>query len=217
MPLSTTGAIVDYASLQTAIAEELNRADLAAKIPLFIQLFEKAYNKDPRGRIQDSVVISTADIALDLSPVPADYIQMQNLRIPASTCNPEGLQLLTSQQVGWFRFQYITPGEPLYYAIIGGKLRLLPIPDQSYTFEMEYYAKLPALDGVTNTTNWLLNDHPDIYFYGALLHAEPFLKNDERIATWAKLLGDLMEALNTTDDRAQFSGDTLKMRTRSFG
>lgn len=214
--MAQVSAIVDYDSLQQAIAEELNRSDLSAKIPLFIQMFEKAYNKDPRGRIQDSVVISTADIAEDLTPVPADYIQMQNLRIPASVCQVDGLQLLTSQQVGWFRERYNVAGEPLYYAIIGGRLRLLPIPDQQYTFEMEYFAKLPTLSE-TNETNWLLNDHPDIYMYGALMHAEPYLKNDERIATWGKLYGDLMESLNTTDDRAQFSGDTLKMRTRSFG
>lgn len=216
MPLATTSAIVDYASLQAAIAEELNRADLTAKIPMFIQLFEKAYNKDPRGRIQDSVVIATASIVADLEPAPDDYIQMQNLRIPGSQCNPEGLQLLTSQQIGWYRNRYSVAGEPLYYAVIGGKLRLLPVPDQAYTFEMEYYSRLPALSA-TNTSNWLLSDHPDIYFYGALMHAEPFLKNDERIDTWGKLLSSLMEALNTTDDRAQFSGDTLKMRTRSFG
>jgi hypothetical protein len=214
--MAQVSQIVDYASLQQAIAEHLNRADLTAKIPLFIQMAEAAYNKDPRGRIQDSVVVSEAIIGLDLTPVPADYIKMQRLRIPASTDNFDGLQLLTSQQVGWYSCQYNTAGEPLYYSIIGKRLRLLPIPDQSYTFEMEYYSKLPALS-TTNTTNWLLTDNPDIYLYGALMQAEPYLKNDERIATWGKMYGDLMEALHATDQEAQFSGDTMKMRTRSFG
>lgn len=209
-------AIETYDDLIANVAGWLNRGDLAAVIPTFVSLFEAQFNKDPRGRIQKSVVISSADIADELSPVPADYIQMQNLRIPGSQSNPDGLDLLTSQQVGQFRARYNVAGEPLYYAIIGTQLRLLPIPDQQYTFEMEYFSKLPAL-GASNETNWLLADHPDIYLYGSLLKAEPYLKNDERIPVWRGLYDSAMEDLNTTDDRALFSGATLKMRTRSFG
>lgn len=209
-------AIQTYDDLIANVAGWLNRGDLAAVIPTFVSLFEAQFNKDPRGRIQKSVVISSADIANELSPVPSDYIQMQNLRIPGSQSNPDGLDLLTSQQVGQFRLRYNVAGEPLYYAIIGAQLRLLPIPDQQYTFEMEYFSKLPAL-GTSNETNWLLADHPDIYLYGSLLQAEPYLKNDERIPVWRGLYDSAMEALNTTDDRALFSGATLKMRTRSFG
>src|SRR5574340_1716125 len=137
-------------------------------------------------------------------------------RIPGSQSNPDGLDLLTSQQVGQFRARYNVAGEPLYYAIIGTPLRLLPIPDQQYSFEMEYFSQLPAL-GTSNETNWLLADHPDIYLYGSLLQAEPYLKHDERIPVWRGLYDSAMEALNTTDHRALFSGATLKMRTRSFG
>lgn len=209
-------AIQTYDDLIANVAGWLNRGDIAAVIPTFVSLFEAQFNKDPRGRIQKSVVISSANIANELSPVPSNYIQMQNLRIPGSQSNPDGLDLLTSQQVGQFRARYNVAGEPLYYAIIGTQLRLLPIPDQQYTFEMEYFSKLPALSA-SNETNWLLADHPDIYLYGSLLQAEPYLKNDERIPVWRGLYDSAMEALNTTDDRALFSGATLKMRTRSFG
>src|SRR5574340_1768055 len=209
-------AIQTYDDLIANVAGWLNRGDLAAVIPTFVSLFEAQFNKDPRGRIQKSVVIASANIANELSPVPSNYIQMQNLRIPGSQSNPDGLDLLTPQQVGQFRARYNVAGEPLYYAIIGTQLRLLPIPDQQYTFEMEYFSKLPALSA-SNETNWLLADRPDIYLYGSLLQAEPYLKNDERIPVWRGLYDSAMEALNTTDDRALFSGATLKMRTRSFG
>src|SRR5574340_199751 len=193
-------AIQTYDDLIANVAGWLNRGDIAAVIPTFVSLFEAQFNKDPRGRIQKSVVISSANIANELSPVPSNYIQMQNLRIPGSQSNPDGLDLLTSQQVGQFRARYNVAGEPLYYAIIGTQLRLLPIPDQQYTFEMEYFSKLPALSA-SNETNWLLADHPDIYLYGSLLQAEPYLKNDERIPVWRGLYDSAMEALNTTDDR----------------
>lgn len=205
-----------YAGLRDAIAGWLNRADLVDQIPAFVQLFEAQFNTDPRGRVQDSVVIATADIADELTPVPVDYIQMQNLRIPGSVRAPGGLDLLTPQKIGAFKPLHVNPGEPLYYAIIGRQLRLLPTPDVSYTFEMEYFAKLPALSD-DDSTNWLLESRPGIYLYGSLLQAEPYLKNDERIAVWQGLYNALMEDLNTTDDRALLSGATLKMRTRSFG
>lgn len=217
-------AIETYDDLQAAMASWLNRQDLVSVIPTFIALFEAEYDMDPRARIQKSVVISTADLALELEPLPSDYIQMQNLRIPGSTNNYDGLDLLTPNQVGWFREKYHVANEPLYYAIIGTQIQLVPAPDQQYTFEMQYFAKLPKLkdesspgagDGVS--TNWLLSDHPSIYLYGALKHAEPWLKNDERIATWKSLYENAMEDLNTTDDRAMFSGAAPKMRTRSFG
>lgn len=209
-------AISTYDQLTSRVADWLNRGDLVAVIPDFVALFEAQYNDDPRGRIQKSVVISNAEIENELTPVPADYVQMQNLRIPGSKANPAGLDLLTSQQLGQFRYRYQNAGEPLYYAIIGTQLRVLPVPDQQYTFEMEYFAKLPPL-GPDNQTNWLLADHPNVYLYGTLLQAEPYLKNDDRIAVWRGLWDSAMEALNTTDDRALFSGATLKMRTRSFG
>lgn len=208
--------IKTYDDLTSAMADWLNRGDLVAQIPAFIALFEAEYNADERGRIQKSVVISTADASGEYVPVPSDYIQMQNLRVPGSQCKPQGLDFLSPQQIGWFRERYMTPGEPLYYAIIGQQIQLLPIPDQQYTLEMQYFAKLPSL-GTSNEANWLLNDHPSIYLYGSLKHAEPYLKNDERIATWKALYEDAMERLNVTDDRALYSGSTLKMRTRSFG
>lgn len=204
-----------YADLQATIKDWLNRADLAAQVPAFIALFEKDFNKDPRGRIQDSVVISTAQIQNQLTPVPADYIQMQTLSIPGSTQFPEGLDLLTPTQIRQYQAMHRNPGEPQYFAIIGRQLRLLPVPDKEYTFEMEYFAKLPPLSD-TNPTNWLLQQNPDLYLYGALIHAEPYLKNDDRMATWKALHVANMENLNTTDDRALLSGATLKMRTRGF-
>ena len=205
-----------YAALQGEVADWLNRGDLTAKLPGFIALFEAQFNADPRGRIQKSVVIATADVSSEYSSIPGDYAQMQNLRVPGSQAYPQGLDLLTSQQINAYRAKYSYAAEPRYYAIVGKQLRLLPTPDQSYTLEMEYFSKLPALSDA-QPTNWLLEDNPHIYLYGTLLQAEPYLKNDDRIGVWRGLYDSAMEALNTTDDRALLSGATLKMRTRSFG
>ncbi len=208
-------ALDTYANLQASMADWLNRADLVPQIPSFIALMEAAINKDPRARIQPSVVIATAQVANELTPVPADYIQMQTLAVQGSTRFPGGLELLTPSQIRQYRAFHQTAGEPQYYAIIGGQIKLLPLPDKEYTLEMEYYAKLPPLSD-SNPTNWLLQSNPDVYLYGSLIHAEPYLKNDERVQTWGNLYSSAMEALNVTDDRALLSGATLKMRPRGI-
>ena len=54
------------------------------------------------------------------------------------------------------------------------------------------------VDG-TNTTETMLTENPDIYLYGALLEAEPFIMNDERVPLWmqgfSQAVADLQEPL----------------------
>jgi hypothetical protein len=46
-----------------------------------------------------------------------------------------------------------------------------------------------------------LDDYPDVYLYGSLLQAEPFLKNDTRIGTWEKFFGRAMAELEIALER----------------
>ena len=47
-------------------------------------------------------------------------------------------------------------------------------------------ADLPRLSNDV-PTNWLLEMQPDIYLYGSLCQAAPYLGDDARIATWSAL------------------------------
>jgi hypothetical protein len=73
-----------------------------------------------------------------------------------------------------------------------------------------YYKALPALSA--NSTNWLLTAHPDVYLYGSLMQAAPYLKNDERLAVWGSLYTASIADLNQSSDRAEVSGGPLVMR-----
>ncbi len=74
-------------------------------------------------------------------------------------------------------------GKPVAYTIKANELFLGPSPGAVYTMEMDYYRKFDSLSTIT-TTNDMLTDNPDVYLYGALLEAEPFIKNDSRIQVW---------------------------------
>jgi hypothetical protein len=111
---------------------------------------------------------------------------------------------------------YIAPGKPQYFSIVGGQIRVLPVPDSTYTAELTYYAKLSKLS-TSVATNWLLTQAPDVYLYGALLQASPYLKDDARITVWASLYQRGLDELQIADDRGATSGGAIMMRARTFG
>lgn len=75
---------------------------------------------------------------------------------------------------------------------------IAPTPDQEYPFEVLYYELPPLLDDSIQT-NWLTEYAPQLLLYGTLLEATPFLKNDERIATWQQYYDRAAAMLNGED------------------
>lgn len=76
--------------------------------------------------------------------------------------------------------------------------RIVPTPAATGTLEVGYY-ELPALLDDTNTTNWLTEYAPNLLLYATLLEATPFLKNDERIQTWANFYQEAAQSLTGED------------------
>ncbi len=107
----------------------------------------------------------------------------------------------------------ITTGVPVAYAIRGdaaGTVFLLvaPEPDQTYALQCQYWAKLTNLS-VANPSNRWLDEHPDIYLYAALVESAPFLKDDERIQTWAGMLEQRLVDLDMATQELLFSGEMV--------
>ena len=207
-------AIATYSDLKSTVADWLNRQDLTAVIPSFITLAEAQFNRDERLRVKDSMVRATASFDQQYEALPGNYLEMANLQI--NNVTPfQKMQFLTYSQMDEYKNSFNTNGVPKYYTIVGNQLELLPIPGDTYTAEMVYYAKIASLSD-SNTTNWLLAKHPDIYLYGALIQSAPYLKDDERVATWMSLYERMLEDMEKADERALFSGAVIKVRAKAF-
>lgn len=207
-------AITNYSELKSALADWLNRSDLEAVIPSFISLAEAQFNRDERLRTRQSMVRATATFDQQYEALPADYLEMANLQINGQV--PFGkLQFVSLNQIDNYKDKFTTNGVPKYYTIVGNQIELLPIPGASYEAEMVYYAKIPALSD-TNTTNWLLTLHPDVYLYGALIQSAPYLKDDDRVTVWMGMYDKLLEDIEVADERSLYAGSTIKVRTRAF-
>jgi hypothetical protein len=106
-------------------------------------------------------------------------------------------------------------GIPKFYANIGDTIEVFPTPAAEYQMQLQYYAKTPALSD-SNTDNWLLSDAPDIYLYGALVQAAPYLNDDARVQTWAALYSAAIQSLQKSSDDTRFAGSGLRMRVTSY-
>ena len=105
-----------------------------------------------------------------------------------------------------------TSGTPRTYTLIGDELFLGPAPDSVMTLEMAYYKKFDSLSSTT-ATNWMITKAPEVYLYGSLLEAEPFLQNDERVPLWQAFYKESVSQLQLADDRDRYSGSVLRIMT----
>lgn len=204
---------MNYAQLQSNIADFLNRTDLTAVIPTFISLAEAQMER--ALRVRQMVGRSTAPIDTQYSSLPADFLEAKTFKITSS--RPiQPIEYVTPEQMDDLdQLSANAPGIPKYFTIIGNQIRVSPIPDATYTAELVYTQQLDKLSN-SNTTNWLLASSPDAYLYGALLQAAPYLKDDERITVWGTLYNTAVEAIKTADQNASSSG-LIKARVKPFG
>lgn len=205
-------AITTYAELKTAVANWLNRSDLDSVIPDFIALAEAQFNRSIRHR--KMVVRSDAVLDTPYFAVPPDWLQTIRFQLNTNPVTP--LLFVTPEQALEESMVYSTGQQPLFYTTVGQQFQVVPSPDTSYNAELLYYAKIPALSDST-ATNWLLTESPDIYLYGALIQSAPYLKEDERINTWAGLYQRMVDDMMMADERARIGSSKLKSRFRTFG
>jgi len=205
-------ALGTFTELKDAIADWLDRSDLTARIPDFITLAEARLNRDVRIRpmeVRSSMETTAGQRYFNL---PGGYLQMRNIQINSNPITP--LEYITPEMLDRL-YGSDTTGKPKAYTLIGDEIQLAPIPDSDYTVEMAFYEKFTALgDGTsgTVTSNWLTTNAPDVLLYGALLEAEPFIKNDERVNLWINAYNSAITRIQDTDAKDRHSGSAMRIR-----
>jgi len=205
--------ITDYATLQTAIGNWLNRLDLTARIPEFIQIAEAQLRDDDRIEL---IEFNDLSVSADDKELPPDFGGIQSLYHdgpdhfgPISIVRPDELPRRKAS-LG-------SLGVPRYAAVIdlvaGPVLRFAPVPNATFTLRLTYESDLDPLSD-TNTTNTLLTLRPDLYLYASLLAAEPFLQEDSRIGMWHDLLNEQIARMHRNKKNRQFGG-RISMRPRA--
>jgi len=193
-------ALDTYANLGAAVADWLNRTDLSAPIVDFITLAEAKIRRQVRRKtVRTTMTISTESTALptDLAELRSAYPMTGSVSLdqPLVQGTPEILAEIRANANG-------VAGRPQAIAVIDDQLVVAPVPDQTYTLQITYYQTLTPLS-MANPTNSILTEAPDIYLYGALVEAEPYLEHDERIATWQNMFAAAVADLNQVREREE--------------
>lgn len=199
--------ITNYTTLQSTIADYLNRADLTAQIPTFIQLAEADFNT--RLRTREMIVRAEAQSSNEYVQLPADWLEAINLHIVDGA---QPLRFVTLDEADYINKQQIFTNVAAY-SLMNGAIELIPAPGADIDIEMIYYGKITPLSSEV-ATNWLLTKAPDVYLYGSLLHAQPFLMDDQRMPVFAALYNSRVEALNEESMKSTHSGSPLIARAR---
>lgn len=204
-------AITDYASLKTEAATWLARADQTSNIDTFIDNFEAWFNRSARVR---QMVTSTTSLTISSGVItnPTDWLEWKNIRV---TTVPITHVEIYTEETGDYQIEDGQTGRPLRAIVRGDTTILRPTPDStSYAYEAVYYQKLTALSG-SNTTNWLLTSHSDIYLYGTLWQACMLLQDAQTSMYWKGLTDEKMTGLFASSRRSTHGGGSLTPRVRN--
>jgi len=203
-------AITSYSTLISAAKTYLNRSDISdAQIKEFISLAEASFNRVLRTRNQ--IKRSTSTVSTQFVTQPTDLLELYNIQLNSDPI--VRLEQVSLSQLDTFKAASSTTGKPRYFSITGSDLEFYPSPDTSYAIEVIYYSTITPLSTAADS-NFLIVNHNDIYLFGTLVQAEPWLMNDERIGVWGGFLGKAIEELRISDERSQTESGTIVMRAK---
>ena len=144
--------------------------------------------------------------------LPANHWRTK--RISLNTSPTQALEYLTPEEMAYKRQTLSASGRPIYFTVTGANYEFLPTPGSTYTGLVVYETEIPPLED--NATNWLLDDHPDVYLYAALVEAHAWAQDEEQAAVWEARLQRALRELDIQGQREQHAG-TPVARAKPFG
>ncbi|MBB2999655.1 hypothetical protein FHX57_001986 [Paraburkholderia tropica] len=156
-----------YSDLQASMGRWLKRPDLQGLFPDFITLAEQNFDrkiKTRSRRARYSITPTTNRIAL-----PSDWGRVISAEFDSK---PLGF-FPASTDARMIAFGYQIKGNSLF----------LTVPQLGTRLSLEYYVVIEPLS-TSNSSNWLLQDAPDIYLWGALAEAADYIRDDTSQQKW---------------------------------
>lgn len=175
-------AFDSYSELIAAINDWLDRSDLTGSAPGMIALCESRLRRE----LQSLALEGTASVSVvnGIGAIPADCDFIRSVFDQNNATLDEA-----SPEIGRQR----APGqEPVSYSLEANQLRIWPA--WSGTVTVLYQAKLTSLNDA-NSSNTILLEHPDVYFFGSMMFAEGYLANDGRLGLFKSLWDESIASL----------------------
>ena len=189
---------------------------VVSRIDLFMRMVESRINR--LLVIEDMsvrYVFPAPNPANGRYDLPADFSAIQDIAIVNATdstdrktlslVNPEQMNTATSNT-------NIDSSLKHFYQILGSQLIIQPpVVDGVSSLEIVYYGNIIPLTS-TVTTNWLSNNHPDLYINGILVEINAFVIDPEATALWDMRFKQVIDELGKADNLLVYSGTPLQTR-----
>jgi hypothetical protein len=194
-----------YSELKTAIADFLHRTDLTTSIPKFIERAEAMLFREIN--VKDLRVSAAGTTTGEYATLPADFGEV--VRVTATYAGTEYDLDYGSQAINY------TVTAPMRYALENNKLRIFGSSTvQAYT--LYYTPKIAALSD-TNTSNWLLENAPDLYLYASSLEAARYTRDSALEEKMNTLVMPLIDSIKRyTERKGQPTSGSLQIRPRRY-
>lgn len=191
-----------YTGLKASVADWLNRGDLTAAVPDFIALAEADMVRRLVIGGAPREMMGRADASIDdeFELVPSDFMGARSFWLDGATLP---LEFVEPEKIAERKTLYASQaGDPTVYAVVGYEFWFWPAPTAEIQAELTYL-KRPTVLSADNSANWILTLHPDVYLFGALMQAAPYLKDDARVAVWGQKYLDGISSICEAGKRAQ--------------
>lgn len=196
---------MNYTSLQTQIASYLHRTDLAAQIPMFIELAEAYLFRELH--IKEMQISVDGTTTGGYATLPTDFGSVSRLSV---TYNGAARTL---DYIALADTPIATTSAPGYYSLENNKLRIWGASDgQTYTL---YY--IPAIQNLSGSvaTNWLLENAPELYLYASALEGAKHIRDNAETKKLTGLVGISLDSVKRfSERRGQPATGSMQIKVR---
>lgn len=185
-------AFDNYDDLKVAIADWLDRSDMTGGIPQMIALAEARMRRELVPYLLETR--TTIAVVDGIGALPTDFGTLTRIDYDGTALPAYSAHMGLSVVDGSF---------PYAYSIEVGQLRLWPAGD--WTVTAVYQPTIPQLSDAV-ASNVIIEQHPDAYFYGAMLFAEGYVANDQRASTFKALWDECIAEMKVYLTRQKYAG-----------
>lgn len=200
-------AFSNYADLVSGVESWIDREeddDVVARIPDFIVFGENRIFRTLRSRFNEEEEIYTTNTSQGIT-LPDDFKEVKLLLW-------DGRALVRKSDQWFYQKDPTTQAQetPKYYArTLNNQIEFWGPPDNDAEVRLLYYNQQRRIDD--NFTPALYTQYPELYLFGALLEALPFLENTADAAMWAARYQEVFDSLQSDSDDAEYAGSTVEV------
>ena len=205
-----------------AYADREKDPEINANIDTFLRFGEARLSrllKVRKASVRAQLAMDSVD---EYYSLPPDFGGMRDIQIisPPETVPSRSRTLYYSSPEQMNAQSQLSSGISLnigYYTIIAEQIQVWPLGAGGDILELIYYRRIPALvPEAPGDSNWVSEDHPDIYLSLLMYEISLFIKNHDIAQGWTDRLNVALDELDITDKMERWSGTPMATRPDSL-